>query len=289
METAMSKKNKIGNSTQKQTGAQKKSAQAKKLENIRKIVIAGVTVAAVVIAVGVIGMINANPSKVIANNSIGGSTAAQTQQTQQDQQKQSDSQAQPSPDTVTQPTAAKSTDNSAGNSSVGKETEKTADSKAASKPTTNTDSKQAEKQAQTVNASIQTDKGEIVVALRPDLMPVTVENFLKLVNKGFYNGLTFHRVEDWVIQGGDPQGNGRGGPGWTIKLEINPALRNVKYAIAMARSSDPDSAGSQFYILKKDAVWLDEQYAVFGNVIKGQDVVDRIAIGDQMTEIKVVK
>lgn len=137
--------------------------------------------------------------------------------------------------------------------------------------------------------SIQTEKGEIIVALRPDLMPVTVENFVGLVNKGFYNGLKFHRVEDWVIQGGDPKGNGTGGSDKKIKLETNPNLKNVKYAIAMARSQDPNSASSQFYILKKDASWLDGQYAVFGNVIKGQDVVDKITIGTKMTEVKVIK
>lgn len=140
-----------------------------------------------------------------------------------------------------------------------------------------------------VDVSIMTDKGEIVAELRPDLMPVTVDNFMKLVNSGFYNGLKFHRVEDWVIQAGDPKGDGTGGPGWTIKLETNPRLKNVKYAIAMARSQDPNSAGSQFYILKKDASWLDGQYAVFGNVIKGQDVVDKIEIGDKMKEVKEVK
>lgn len=137
-----------------------------------------------------------------------------------------------------------------------------------------------------VDVSIQTDKGEIVVELRPDLMPITVENFMKLVNSGFYNGLNFHRVENWVIQGGDPQGTGMGGPGWTIKLETTPELKNIKYAIAMARSQKPDSAGSQFYILKKDSAFLDGQYAVFGNVIKGQDVVDKIAKGDKIKEVK---
>ncbi len=144
----------------------------------------------------------------------------------------------------------------------------------------------AKKNEKTVDVSIKTDKGEIVLELRPDLMPITVENFMKLVDKGFYNGLKFHRVEDWVIQGGDPEGTGRGGPGWSIKLETSPELTHVKYAVGMARSSAPDSAGSQFYILKKDSHGLDGQYAIFGTVIKGQDVVDKIAIGDKMTEVK---
>ena len=139
-----------------------------------------------------------------------------------------------------------------------------------------------------VHVSIVTDKGEIVVSLRPDLMPVTVENFVSLVEKGFYNGLTFHRVEDWVIQGGDPLGTGTGGSDKKIKLETHAELKNVKYAIAMARTSDPNSATSQFYILKKDAPSLDGGYAVFGNVIQGQEVVGKIVKGDKMKEVKVL-
>lgn len=139
------------------------------------------------------------------------------------------------------------------------------------------------KEARKVN--IKTAKGDIVLELYPDLMPVTVGNFEKLVKSNFYNGLTFHRVEDWVIQGGDPQGNGMGGPGWTIPLETNPKLKNVRGALAMARSQDPNSAGSQFYILKKDASWLDGQYAVFGKVIKGMEVVDQIKKGDKMESV----
>ncbi|HBI27853.1 MAG TPA: peptidylprolyl isomerase, partial [Peptococcaceae bacterium] len=128
--------------------------------------------------------------------------------------------------------------------------------------------------------TIATDKGQIVLEVYPDLMPITVANFDKLVQSGFYNGLKFHRVEDWVVQGGDPKGNGTGGPGWTIKLETNPQLKNLRGMVAMARAMDPDSAGSQFYILKTDASWLDGQYAVFGKVVQGMDVVDKIQIGD---------
>jgi cyclophilin family peptidyl-prolyl cis-trans isomerase len=133
---------------------------------------------------------------------------------------------------------------------------------------------------------IDTAKGQIVMDVYPDLMPITVANFDKLVKAGFYNGLAFHRVEDWVIQGGDPKGNGTGGPGWSIKLETSARLKNVRGALAMARSMDPDSAGSQFYILKKDASWLDGQYAVFGMVVQGMDVVDQIRIGDKMLTVK---
>lgn len=135
--------------------------------------------------------------------------------------------------------------------------------------------------------TIGTDKGNIVFEVYPGKMPVTVENFLKLTNSGFYNGLTFHRVEHWVVQGGDPKGNGTGGPGWAIKLETHPDLKNVRGAVAMARSARPDSAGSQFYILKTGAPWLDGQYAVFGLVTEGMDVVDKLEIGDKMNEVKV--
>jgi peptidyl-prolyl cis-trans isomerase B (cyclophilin B) len=134
--------------------------------------------------------------------------------------------------------------------------------------------------------SIQTTKGDLAIEVFPKKMPVTAANFEKLVKSGFYNGLSFHRVEDWVVQGGDPRGNGNGGPGWTIPLEISPELKHLRGAVAMARGQDPDSAGSQFYILKKDASWLDGQYAVFGRVIKGMDVVDRIRAGDKMELVK---
>lgn len=134
--------------------------------------------------------------------------------------------------------------------------------------------------------TIQTAKGPIVLEVYPKKMPVTVENFDKLVNSNFYDGLTFHRVQDWVIQGGDPQGNGMGGPGWTIPLETNPELKNVRGAVAMARSLDPNSAGSQFYILKKDMPSLDGQYAVFGKVIQGMEVVDQIQPGDKMESVR---
>lgn len=134
--------------------------------------------------------------------------------------------------------------------------------------------------------TIETSKGNIIVEIYPKLMPITAANFAKLVDDGFYNGLTFHRVEDWVIQGGDPQGNGKGGPGWTIPLEISLELQNTRGALAMARSNDPNSAGSQFYILKSDAAALDGQYAVFGKVLEGMEVVDQIAVGDKMHSVK---
>ena len=127
------------------------------------------------------------------------------------------------------------------------------------------------------------DYGEIEAELYKDVAPITVDNFVKLVNKGFYNGLTFHRViKGFMIQGGCPIGNGTGGPGYTIKGEFaangvkNP-LKHEAGVLSMARAMDPNSAGSQFFIMHKNAPHLDGQYAAFGKVIKGMDVVDKIA------------
>ena len=127
------------------------------------------------------------------------------------------------------------------------------------------------------------DFGEIEAELYKDVAPITVDNFLKLVNKGFYNGLTFHRViRGFMIQGGCPIGNGTGGPGYTIKGEFaangvrNP-LKHEAGVLSMARAMDPNSAGSQFFIMHKAAPHLDGQYASFGKVTKGMDVVNKIA------------
>lgn len=123
----------------------------------------------------------------------------------------------------------------------------------------------------------------IEIELRPDIAPLTCENFEKLVKQGFYNGLTFHRViPGFMIQGGCPKGNGTGGPGWHIKGEFaangvaNP-LKHTRGVISMARTMDPDSAGSQFFLMHKDAPHLDGQYAAFGQVVSGIEVVDEIA------------
>ena len=124
---------------------------------------------------------------------------------------------------------------------------------------------------------------DIRIELYPDKAPVTVENFVKLVRDGFYDGLTFHRIiPGFMIQGGDPRGNGTGGPGWTIKGEfssngVKNDLQHKRGVISMARAMDPDSAGSQFFIMHADADYLDGQYAAFGAVIEGMDEVDRIA------------
>lgn len=127
------------------------------------------------------------------------------------------------------------------------------------------------------------DFGEIEIELFPDLAPITVNNFVKLVNNGFYNGLTFHRIiKGFMIQGGCPKGNGTGGPGYTIKGEfayngVNNPTKHERGVISMARAMDPNSAGSQFFIMHKDAPHLDGQYAAFGKVTKGIEIVDKIA------------
>ncbi|MGI6665324.1 MAG: peptidylprolyl isomerase [Christensenellaceae bacterium] len=127
------------------------------------------------------------------------------------------------------------------------------------------------------------DLGNIEVELDASAAPITTENFLKLVGEGFYDGLIFHRViPGFMIQGGCPEGNGTGGPGYQIKGEFsgngveNP-LKHERGVISMARSMDPDSAGSQFFIMHADAPHLDGQYAAFGKVVSGIEVVDEIA------------
>ena len=124
---------------------------------------------------------------------------------------------------------------------------------------------------------------KIKVELDPASAPISCENFEKLVREGFYDGLIFHRViKGFMIQGGCPQGTGTGGPGYTIKGEFsangveNP-IRHTRGVISMARSADPDSAGSQFFVVHEDAPHLDGQYAAFGRVAEGMDVVDEIA------------
>ena len=123
---------------------------------------------------------------------------------------------------------------------------------------------------------------EIEIELYPDTAPNTVNNFISLVKSGFYDGTIFHRViPGFMIQGGDPQGTGRGGPGYSIKGEFAAngfpnGLKHERGVISMARTADPNSAGSQFFIMVAAAPHLDGQYAAFGRVISGMDVVDRI-------------
>lgn len=128
------------------------------------------------------------------------------------------------------------------------------------------------------------DGGIIEIELDAQAAPITCENFLKLVKSGFYDGLTFHRViPGFMIQGGCPLGTGTGGPGWNIKGEfaangVNNPIKHTRGVISMARAMDPNSAGSQFFIMHQDAPHLDGQYAAFGHVTSGMDVVDKIAM-----------
>lgn len=120
-----------------------------------------------------------------------------------------------------------------------------------------------------------TTKGSFTMVLFPKESPKTVANFEKLVTKGFYNGLTFHRViPGFVVQGGDPKGDGTGGPGWSIPDEHN-SLKHIPGAVAMAKAG-PDTAGSQFYIALERIPHLDGDYTIFGQVIQGMDVVKKI-------------
>jgi peptidyl-prolyl cis-trans isomerase B (cyclophilin B) len=133
---------------------------------------------------------------------------------------------------------------------------------------------------------ITTGHGDIVFRLFPDDAPLHCAAFMKLVDAGFYDGLKFHRVEPgFVVQGGDPKGDGTGGPGYNLKAEFN-ARPHVRGTVAMARTSQPDSAGSQFYICLDDAPFLNKQYTVFGQMIEGFDSLDAIKRGDAMISVK---
>ena len=131
--------------------------------------------------------------------------------------------------------------------------------------------------------TIKTDFGSIKFSLLPDLAPETVRSFSKLAKSGFYNGTLFHRViPGFMIQGGDPNTKnsdksvwGQGGPGYNLKAEFN-SRSHLRGIVSMARSTDPDSAGSQFFIVSSDSTFLDRQYTVFGQVTDGIDVVDKI-------------
>jgi peptidyl-prolyl cis-trans isomerase B (cyclophilin B) len=131
------------------------------------------------------------------------------------------------------------------------------------------------------------NKKEIKVELYPEVAPNTVNNFVSLVKKGYYDGIIFHRIiPDFMIQGGDPDGTGMGGPGYTIKGEFTDNnfqndLRHERGVLSMARTPDPNSAGSQFFIMVADSTHLDAQYASFGKVIEGMDVVDEIVSVDR--------
>jgi peptidyl-prolyl cis-trans isomerase A (cyclophilin A) len=127
-------------------------------------------------------------------------------------------------------------------------------------------------------AYFRTNKGDFVVELFNDKAPVTTGNFMKLVDKGFYNGLIFHRViPDFMIQTGCPHGTGRGGPGYVIPDEFHPLLKHDQKGILSMANAGPNTGGSQFFITVTKTPWLDNHHAVFGKVIEGYDVVEKIS------------
>ena len=154
-------------------------------------------------------------------------------------------------------------------------------------PPTGTELDALAKEAEHVRARIVTPKGEIVFRFYPHEARQHSAAFIKLARAGFYDGLKFHRVEPgFVIQGGCPNGTGTGGPGYNLDAEFN-ALPHVKGTVAMARAQNPNSAGSQFYICLGDARFLDRQYTVFGQTESGQEVVDKIRVGDVMQRVTI--
>ena len=135
-----------------------------------------------------------------------------------------------------------------------------------------------------------TTKGKFSVVLFPKEAPKTVANFEKLVSSKFYDGLTFHRViPGFVAQGGDPKGDGTGGPGWSIPDELNSSLKHLDGSLAMAKSAMPNSAGSQFYLCLGAQPHLDKKYTVFGQVVSGLDVVHKLEVGDKMLKVELAK
>lgn len=142
--------------------------------------------------------------------------------------------------------------------------------------------------AENPTAVILTNRGEFRFELYEKRTPTTVANFIELVGSGFYDGLTFHRYEPgFVIQGGDPLGTGMGGSDKTIPLEVHPELKHIEGAVGMARSQDPNSASSQFYVALAPAHLLDGNYAVFGKVTEGMDVVQSLRVGDVMEKVTI--
>ena len=142
-------------------------------------------------------------------------------------------------------------------------------------------------EARSARARIATEKGDIVFTFYPDDAPQHCAAFIKLAREGFYDNLVFHRVEPgFVIQTGCPQGTGTGGPGYRLPAEFNDRP-HTKGTVAMARSSDPNSAGSQFYVCIEDARFLDKNYTVFGQTVEGQEVVDSIKRGDKMNKVTI--
>ena len=136
-----------------------------------------------------------------------------------------------------------------------------------------------------LKARLNTTRGSIEIALYPDKAPITVANFVNLAQRGFYDGLSFHRViADFMIQGGCPEGSGRGGPGYRFEDEFNKDLKHVRGTLSMANAG-PGTNGSQFFITHVATPWLDGKHTVFGHVVQGHDIVDRVQQGDRIETI----
>lgn len=155
--------------------------------------------------------------------------------------------------------------------------------------TEKTDSTEVENMAKNPIVVFETDKGKFEAEIFVNEAPITGNNFMGLVKSGFYDGLTFHRVEPgFVVQGGDPKGDGTGGSDKNIPLEIKPNLKHTIGTLAMARAQDPNSASSQFYVVTGEASFLDGDYAVFGKVLgDGMDAVMKLKVGDKMNKVYV--
>jgi peptidyl-prolyl cis-trans isomerase B (cyclophilin B) len=137
-------------------------------------------------------------------------------------------------------------------------------------------------------ATMETDRGTIVLQLHAAQTPRTVNNFVCLAEDGYYDGVTFHRViPDFMIQGGDPTGTGRGGPGYTFKDEFDPKLKHDGPGVLSMANAGPNTNGSQFFITHVATPWLDGKHSVFGRVISGQDIVDRIEQGDVILSVRI--
>ena len=139
-----------------------------------------------------------------------------------------------------------------------------------------------------LSVTMQTSKGNIELELYPDKTPKTVANFVNLAERGYYDGLSFHRViADFMIQGGDPTGTGRGGPGYQFADEIVPSLKHNAPGVLSMANAGPGTNGSQFFITHVATPWLDGKHTVFGRVISGQDVVNKIQQGDRILKVHV--
>jgi len=140
-----------------------------------------------------------------------------------------------------------------------------------------------------IHIEITTSKGVIEATIYASKVPMTAANYLNLAKTGFYNGLTFHRViPNFMIQGGDPQGTGRGGPGYRFADEFHPELKHVGPGVFSMANAGPGTNGSQFFITHNDTSWLDGRHSVFGKVTKGQGVVNSIVMGDTIKSIKIL-